>query len=294
MAPTSTFNIAGRDLEADVASIFDQPEAFSLSYLLVLIGLCVVGSIMLFILWRWNSVLFSDLRSLHKDLITQWKTGQLKPADTASSATASTETLEEPKLAAPAPPAPAYTAAADNAAPAHHVRTSRPPTFYGRYGSLVGECAAGIGEGGLSFMPVVLYAEHSTESSTPSAAHGCFANRENIHHFADASLHLRATRQRLLFKSAVLEKNFMSPAIRTANGELVGFLRATELEHRKAGSLFRVGICNPSGEKDLRHTVDALLYTHQVGGFFLEYLKQWHHTLCYTGSIRIEKWFENC
>ncbi|KAJ7167254.1 hypothetical protein C8R43DRAFT_945693 [Mycena crocata] len=79
MAPTSTFNLAGRDLEADVASIFDQPEAFSLPYLLVLIGICVVGSIMVFILWRWNSVLFSDVDSYHKDLITQWKTGQLKP-----------------------------------------------------------------------------------------------------------------------------------------------------------------------------------------------------------------------
>ncbi|KAJ7154405.1 hypothetical protein C8R43DRAFT_1106528 [Mycena crocata] len=131
MAPTSTLNFAGRDLDSnDVASTFDQPtatpspwidpnipEGFSLPILLGLIALCVVGAIMVFILWRWNSVFFSDLPADHKDLITQWKTRHLKATDAASSATTSTETLVESKLAPPAPPAPAYTAAADNAAP---------------------------------------------------------------------------------------------------------------------------------------------------------------------------------
>ncbi|KAJ7154386.1 hypothetical protein C8R43DRAFT_1186504 [Mycena crocata] len=128
MAPTSTLNFAGRDLDSnDVASVFDQPtatpspwidpnipEGFSLPILLGLIGLCVLGAIMVFILWRWNSVFFSDLPADHKDLITQWKTRHLKATDAASSATTLTETLVESKLA---PPAPAYTAAADNAAP---------------------------------------------------------------------------------------------------------------------------------------------------------------------------------
>ncbi|KAJ7173900.1 hypothetical protein C8R43DRAFT_1230695 [Mycena crocata] len=131
MAPTSTLQFIRRDLDAnDVASIFNQPmatpspwidpnipEGFSLPILLGLIGLCVLGSIMVFILWRWNSVYFSDLPADHKDLLTQWKTRHLKPTDAASSATASTETLVEPKLAPPAPPPPAYTAAADNSAP---------------------------------------------------------------------------------------------------------------------------------------------------------------------------------
>ncbi|KAJ7175230.1 hypothetical protein C8R43DRAFT_943494 [Mycena crocata] len=165
MAPTSTLDFVRRDLDAnDVASMFDQPtatpspwidpdipEGFSLPKLLALIALCVVGAIMVFILWRWNSVYFSDLPADHKDLLTQWKIRHLKPTDAASSTTASTETLVEPKLAPPAPPPPAYTAVADNAAP-------------GRDGGLVRLCAAGIGEVGVGFMPVVFDAEyHGTD-----------------------------------------------------------------------------------------------------------------------------------
>ncbi|KAJ7148164.1 hypothetical protein C8R43DRAFT_952772 [Mycena crocata] len=176
MAPTSTLAFVRRDLNAnDVASMFDQPtatpspwidphipEGLSLPKLLALISLCVVGAIMVFILWRWNSVYFSDLPADHKDLLTQWKTRHLKPADGEGSATASTEMLVEPKLASPPP---AYTAAADNAAPgilpaAYHVRSSRPPPISGRYGGLVRECAAGMIEVGVGFMPVVFDAEY--------------------------------------------------------------------------------------------------------------------------------------
>ncbi|KAJ7181347.1 hypothetical protein C8R43DRAFT_941192 [Mycena crocata] len=185
MAPTSTFNFAGRDLDANgVASMFDQPtatpspwidahipEAFSLPKLLALIALCVVGAIMVFILWRWNSVYFSDFPADHKDLLTQWKLLNLKPSDTA---TASTETLVDPKLAPPAPPAPAYTAAADNAAPGAEdalFHLTRANTLKNERRTV---------HVGVAFMPVVLDAEHK-ESSGSSTARGRFAHPANIH-----------------------------------------------------------------------------------------------------------------
>ncbi|KAJ7109004.1 hypothetical protein C8R43DRAFT_962703 [Mycena crocata] len=107
MAPTTTLSFVRRDgIPIDPDSTFGMEEfrvlilgqpatpyrspwtpadnlAFSLPILLFLIALCVVGAIMVFILWRWLPF-FSDLHSdssTWKDLLEDldWKTSRLAP-----------------------------------------------------------------------------------------------------------------------------------------------------------------------------------------------------------------------
>ncbi|KAJ7175080.1 hypothetical protein C8R43DRAFT_975848 [Mycena crocata] len=94
-----------------------EPSAFNLPILLFLIALCVVGAIMVFILWRWLPF-FSDLHSessTWKDFSADpgWNDWYIKPARAAISASASTEPLVERKIAPPP-----HVAGADDAAAA--------------------------------------------------------------------------------------------------------------------------------------------------------------------------------
>ncbi|KAJ7113323.1 hypothetical protein C8R43DRAFT_961556 [Mycena crocata] len=277
MAPTSTFNFAGRDLDAnDVASMFDQPtatpspwidphipEAFSLPKLLALIALCVVGTIMVFILWRWNSVYFSDFPADHKDLLTQWKLRHLKPSDTT---TASTETLasqnwhrpRRPHLHTPLRPttpprvqrtrssaSPGRTLLKTSAAPCRPLRESGNGVRGGDR-QVAGWALCGLYAGALQ-------KQSSASFDSPLTIRKYMFSVPT--HFPPMPL---ATVRHLLFefRIQVLESKpgFLNQTSRIDNGKLVCFARGTELEHRNEDPSF----LRPGGWRVVKHFLDHL------------------------------------
>ncbi|KAJ7133899.1 hypothetical protein C8R43DRAFT_1133139 [Mycena crocata] len=180
--PCSTF-----DMEAFRVLILGQPatphrsvwtpaenSAFHRPILLFLIALCVVGAIMVFILWRWLPF-FSDLHSdssTWKDLLwdLDWRLRGSRYPHTWLS------------LMTPPHPHPGQLAeqpAPDRAGVRRHVRVRlalapRPPACWG---PLVRGCAAGTGEEGRVLS--CLWSSMLRKLGVPSA-HGRFANIANI------------------------------------------------------------------------------------------------------------------
>ncbi|KAJ7182218.1 hypothetical protein C8R43DRAFT_1143889 [Mycena crocata] len=206
MAPTTTLSFVRRDevpidpyntfgMEDFRVIILGQPatphrsvwtpaesSAFNLPILLFLIALCVVGAIMVFILWRWLPF-FSDLHSnssTWKDFFAdpEWNNWYLKPAKILA---LPPHMAEADDAAAVAEDALAHLNKANT--PKNQRQTARvkaviassPPACWG---PLVRGCAAGTGEAEVGFVPVVFDAEK--ESLAPPRAHGRFANRANI------------------------------------------------------------------------------------------------------------------